>query len=147
MSWAPGERPPRPYKGWTTPSLVHGHQALSRYHKVHMPTNHHQHPMCLEVTTLQWFIILSPGKRLLWSAFTLAFYGFLRASEFATSNLSWSNIQLNTDNITLIIRITITILARLYDHHSCHWHIHMSCPSSQSLCSTNPTASTIWAFV
>lgn len=34
-------------------------------------------------------------KRLLWSAFTLAFYGFFRASEFATPDLSWSHIQLD----------------------------------------------------
>ena len=33
-------------------------------------------------------------KRLLWSAFTLAFYGFLRASEFASSNLLWSDVEL-----------------------------------------------------
>ena len=31
-------------------------------------------------------------KRLLWSTFTPAFYGFLRASEFASSNLLWSDM-------------------------------------------------------
>ena len=42
-------------------------------------------------------------KRLLWSAFTMAFYGFLRASEFATPNLSWANIQLNTEKIMVYL--------------------------------------------
>ena len=40
-------------------------------------------------------------KRLLWSDFKLAFHGFLRASEFATPDLSWSNIQLNNDKISV----------------------------------------------
>ena len=37
-------------------------------------------------------------KRMLWSTFTLAFYGFLRASEYL--NLSWSDIS-HTDKITI----------------------------------------------
>jgi len=36
-------------------------------------------------------------KRLLWAAFTMAFYGFLRASEFATPSLEWQHVQ-RTDN-------------------------------------------------
>ena len=43
-------------------------------------------------------------KRLLWSAFTLAFYGFLRASEFATPHLSWSNVQLNPNKVVVFIQ-------------------------------------------
>ena len=42
-------------------------------------------------------------KRLLWAAFTLAFYGFLRASEFATPSLVWQHIQLASDKYTLFI--------------------------------------------
>ena len=42
-------------------------------------------------------------KRLLWAAFTLAFYGFLRASEFATPNLTWQHIQLAADRYTVFI--------------------------------------------
>ena len=40
-------------------------------------------------------------KRLLWSAFTLAFYGFLRASEFTSSNLQWSDIHLSPTAVTI----------------------------------------------
>ena len=43
-------------------------------------------------------------KRLLWSAFTLAFYGFLRASEFTTPELTWSHIQRHTDKVTVFIQ-------------------------------------------
>ena len=42
-------------------------------------------------------------KNLLWAAFTLAFYGFLRASEFATPNLTWQHIQLAGDRYTVLI--------------------------------------------
>ena len=43
-------------------------------------------------------------KRLLWAAFTVAFYSFLRASEFATPDLTWSNNQLNNDKIFILIQ-------------------------------------------
>ena len=42
-------------------------------------------------------------KRLLWAAFTLAFYGFLRASQFATSTLIWQHIHLANDKYTVFI--------------------------------------------
>ena len=42
-------------------------------------------------------------KRLLWAAFTLAFYGFLRASEFSTAALIWQHIYLETDRYTVSI--------------------------------------------
>jgi len=42
-------------------------------------------------------------KRLLWAAFTLAFYGFLRASEFASPNFTWRHIQLAGDHYTILI--------------------------------------------
>ena len=40
-------------------------------------------------------------KRLLWSAFTLAFYAFLRASEFTASNLQWSDIHFSPTLVTI----------------------------------------------
>ena len=43
-------------------------------------------------------------KRLLWSAFTLAFYGFLRTSEFTTPELTWSHIQRHTDKVVVFIQ-------------------------------------------
>ena len=42
-------------------------------------------------------------QRLLWAAFTLAFYGFLWVSEFTGSSLQWANIQLNTQTISITI--------------------------------------------
>ena len=43
-------------------------------------------------------------KRLLWSAFTLPFYGLLRASEFASSNLLWSDVELTPTTVTIHLR-------------------------------------------
>ena len=42
-------------------------------------------------------------KRLLWAAFTLVFYGFLRASEFATAVLTWQHIHLESDRYTVFV--------------------------------------------
>ena len=41
-------------------------------------------------------------KRLLRPAFTLAFYAFLRASEFTASSLLWSNVQSSTTTIAIL---------------------------------------------
>jgi len=41
-------------------------------------------------------------KYLLWVAFTLVFYGFLRASEFSTNDLTWSDLQLDTNHYSLV---------------------------------------------
>ena len=43
-------------------------------------------------------------KRLLWSAFTPAFYAFLRASEFTASSLLWSDVQSSPTTITIHLR-------------------------------------------
>ena len=40
-------------------------------------------------------------KRLLWAAFTMAFYGFLRATELATPSLKWQHVQ-RTGNAYII---------------------------------------------
>ena len=43
-------------------------------------------------------------KRLLWSAFTQAFYGFLRASEFTSSSLQWSDVQFSATTVAIDLR-------------------------------------------
>ena len=40
-------------------------------------------------------------KRLLWSAFTQAFYGFLRVSEFMSSSLQWSDVQFSATTVAI----------------------------------------------
>ena len=56
-------------------------------------------------------------KRLLWAAFTFAFFGFLRTSEFATAALIWQHIHLS------------------------NWYICLLCQSSQTLCRSKHTIS------
>ena len=43
-------------------------------------------------------------KRLLWSALTQAFYGFLRASEFTSSSLQWSDVQFSATTVAIDLR-------------------------------------------
>ena len=48
-------------------------------------------------------------QRLLWAAFTMAFYGFLRVSEFTSSandsaTLRWTDIQLSSSTLTVTLR-------------------------------------------
>ena len=72
-------------------------------------SSHTRLPITITVLqTLKSQLSLDPSfspleKRLLWAAFTLAFYGFLRASEFATPNLTWRHIQLAGDRYTVLI--------------------------------------------
>ena len=40
---------------------------------------------------------------MLWAAFTMAFYGFLRASEFATPILTWQHVQLVGNRYTVFL--------------------------------------------
>ena len=54
-------------------------------------THHHQHTETQLQNDSSYSLV---EKWLLWFAFTLAFYGFLRASEFNSSNLLRSDIQL-----------------------------------------------------
>jgi len=42
-------------------------------------------------------------KCLLWTAFTIAFYRFLRASEFATTSLKWQYVQRTGNTYTIFI--------------------------------------------
>jgi len=43
-------------------------------------------------------------RYLLWAALTLAFYGFLRSSEFATTELTWSDLQMQGNHYSLTIQ-------------------------------------------
>jgi len=43
-------------------------------------------------------------QRLLWAAFTMAFYGFLCVSEFTGSSLQWSDIHFSSQNTLVTIR-------------------------------------------
>ena len=43
-------------------------------------------------------------KRLLWLAFTQAFYGFLRASKFTSSSLQWSDVQFSATTVAIDLR-------------------------------------------
>ena len=49
-------------------------------------------------------------KQLLWSASTLAFFGFLRASELTSNSLLWSDVQLTPSTITLLFKQSKTDL-------------------------------------
>ena len=42
-------------------------------------------------------------KCLLWAALTMAFYRFLRASEFATPSLKWQHVQRTSNTYTIFI--------------------------------------------
>ena len=47
---------------------------------------------------------------MLWGAFTLAFYGFLKASKFATAALIWQHVHLESDRYTEFIEQSKLIL-------------------------------------
>ena len=40
----------------------------------------------------------------MWSAFTLAFYSFLRASKFTSSSLQWSDVQFSATTVAIDLR-------------------------------------------
>ena len=76
-------------------------------------------------------------KRLLWSAFTLAFYGFLRASEFTSSSLQWSDVQFSATTIAIDLRQSKTDPFRrghTKTIYSSYIDIHMPSTSYQLLC-------------
>ena len=66
-------------------------------------------------------------QRLLWAAFSLAFYGFLRVSEFtspSSSNsfsspgLHWFDVKLQSSSILLTVKNGPLLEGSLYYHHS-----------------------------
>ena len=74
-------------------------------------------------------------KRLLWAAFTLVFYGFLRASEFATAVLTWQHIHLESDRYTVFVEQSkLILLLWPYHYHPCNWYIYLPYQSFQTLC-------------
>ena len=72
-----------------------------------------QPPTCLPITINVLKILKSQlwhdpsfsplEKRLLWAAFILAFYGFLRDSKFTTAALIWQHIQFKSDKYIVLI--------------------------------------------
>jgi len=56
-----------------------------------------KHQLCISSLPLQ-------EQRLLWAAFTMAFYGFLRVSKFTGSSLQWSDIHFSSQNTSVTIR-------------------------------------------
>jgi len=91
LPWTPGERLWRSNQGWITASAVH------RDHKVLKLVLAYPLPSQSSKTLKSQFRLesaFSPlEKRLLWAAFTMAFYGFLRASKFVTPSLKWQHVQ------------------------------------------------------
>ena len=71
-------------------------------------------------------------KRLLWAAFTMAFYGFLRASEFATPSLTWQHVQLVGNKYTIFIEQSKT--DPFCCGHTITIHIHLPCQSTGAMC-------------
>ena len=71
----------------------------------------------------------------MWPAFTLAFYGFLRASEFASSSLQWSDVQFSATIVAIDLRQsktdpsiqghTITIQAT--STSTCQYELSINC--------------------
>ena len=75
-------------------------QEVPRRINSHPPThyNYHQRPPNIKIMTPPRLFL---EKRLLWAAFTMAFYRFLRASEFATPSLTWQHVQLVGNKYTI----------------------------------------------
>jgi len=67
-------------------------------------------------------------KRLLWAAFTMAFYGFLRASEFATSSLKWQHVQRTGNAYTIFIEQSKTDLFHCGHSITIHASGTSTCP-------------------
>ena len=76
-------------------------------------------------------------KQLLWSACTLAFYNFLRASKFMSSSLQWSDVQFSAITAIIHLRQSKTDSFRrghtIYNNSS-YIDIHLPSTSDQLLC-------------
>ena len=67
-------------------------------------------------------------QRMLWAAFTMAFYGFLRVSEY--TNLRWCDVTLSVDHITITLHQSKTdpfrrgCTVKIFNTNSstCPWH-------------------------
>jgi len=64
---------------------------------------HHRLPPNIEVTAPPQLSFFPLEKPLLCAAFTMAFYGFLRSSEFAIPSLKWQHVQRTGNAYTIFI--------------------------------------------
>jgi len=75
-------------------------------------------------------------KYLLWAAFTLAFYSFLRASEFTTNKFSWSDLQLDIKYQSLLIQQSKTdsfCCAHILTIYDSDMYVHMPVKAMQQI--------------
>ena len=79
-------------------------------------------------------------KRLLWAAFTMAFYRFLRASEFATQSLKWQHVQRTGKAYTIFIEQSKTNpfccghSITIYASGTLTWPVRASSPPTSRQC-------------
>ena len=116
------------YWWWTAMFTVQrdqerGQEDTSRQHWF---SHHHQHIESFKNLAVEWLIFLSSWEMAtVVCALTLAFYVFLRTSEFTSSNLLWSDIQLTSTTVTILPRQSKTN-SFIYRHfHNITSHIYI----------------------